>query len=116
LADVWKTSRSTGRAPSQVAVPGGIAGGLRQMVSGAPVLQPGREYVLFLWTSPRGLTQIMGLSQGLFSVESKEIAARAAASERIVDAAGYPVQSNEIRLPVSELKAQILQALGGKNR
>ena len=39
------------------------------MVAGAPTLRAGREYVLFLWTSRSGLTQLMGMSQGLFSVE-----------------------------------------------
>src|SRR5580693_4961934 len=39
-----------------VAVPGGVAGGVRQIVPGAPVLATGQEYVIFLWTSKSGLT------------------------------------------------------------
>src|SRR5258708_22469310 len=53
---------------TDVAVPGGVAGGIRQVVAGAPSLRVGNEYVLFLWTSRSGLTQIIGLSQGGFSV------------------------------------------------
>ena len=57
-----------GAGTLDVAVPGGVADGLRQAISGAPELQLGREYVLFLWTGPSGITQIIGLTQGLFSV------------------------------------------------
>src|SRR5258708_5694047 len=53
---------------ADVAVPGGAAGGIRQVVAGGPPLRGGNEYVLFLWTSRSGLTQIIGLSQGGFSV------------------------------------------------
>ena len=50
---------------------GGVAGGIRQSVSGAPELKPGQEYVLFLWTSRSGLTQVIGLSQGLFQLSEE---------------------------------------------
>ncbi len=32
------------------------------------MLVPGQDYVFFLWTSKSGLTQVIGLSQGLFNV------------------------------------------------
>src|SRR5690242_14609373 len=59
-----------GSSPQQieVAVPGGVTRGMRQMVPGAPSMAGGQEYVIFLWTSKSGLTQVIGLSQGLFSV------------------------------------------------
>src|SRR5580700_11752395 len=51
-----------GPAPlSAAAVPGGVAGRFRQTVAGAPTLNTGQEYVLFLWTSRSGLTQVIGL-------------------------------------------------------
>src|SRR5579862_7587607 len=62
----WKPS---GQVATEVAVPGGSAKGVRQSVAGAPVLTVGGEYVLFLWTSRSGITQVIGLSQGLFSVK-----------------------------------------------
>ena len=64
---VEETLKGSGTFDS-VSVPGGALGGLRQMVSGAPSLAIGQDYVIFLWTSRSGLTQIIGLSQGLFSV------------------------------------------------
>src|SRR5580704_11820147 len=50
----------------EVAVPGGSVNGVRQVAIGAPELNAGAEYVVFLWTGKSGLTQIIGLSQGLF--------------------------------------------------
>jgi hypothetical protein len=97
-------------AAGEVAVPGGIAGGVRQPVEGAPTLREGSEYILFLWTGRSGLTQITGLSQGLFSIESAT-ARRAAASERMLDVAGRPVQDATLVLPLAQLKTQVEQAL-----
>lgn len=94
----------------EVAVPGGVASGIRQPVEGAPALQDGAEYVLFLWTSRTGLTQIMGLSQGLFSLRSGT-ALREAASERMLNAAGQPVRDAALVMPFSELKTRIEHAL-----
>ena len=47
-----------------VAMPGGTANGYRQSFPGTPQLTEGKEYILFLWTSKSGLTQIIGLTQG----------------------------------------------------
>src|SRR5271170_3640330 len=49
-----------------LAVPGGVVNQVQQAVAGAPMLTPGQDYVLFLWTSKTGLTQVIGLSQGVF--------------------------------------------------
>src|SRR5258706_3484995 len=62
---VLETLKAGGHPPLEVAVPGGSAKGQRQLVEGAPQLKAGEEYVLFLWTSRSGLTQVIGLSQGL---------------------------------------------------
>jgi hypothetical protein len=53
---------------NSVSLPGGVMKGVRQTVAGAPSLMTGQEYVIFLWTSRSGLTQIIGLSQGVFNV------------------------------------------------
>jgi len=104
-----------GIKPTDVAVPGGIAGGLRQVVTGAPVLHAGQEYVLFLWTSRSGLTQLMGMSQGLFTVERRTagdaIATRAAAGEQILDSAGRAVRDETLSLPWAELKSKVMNTL-----
>jgi len=109
-------SQSTTR---ELAVPGGVADGIRQAVAGAPVLRKGAEYVLFLWTGRSGLTQLMGLSQGLFSVEPKgssgdALVKREAASDRMLDAAGRPVQDRALVMPWSQLRAQVHQVLSSR--
>ncbi len=105
----------SGLAASEVAVPGGVARGMRQVVAGAPVLRAGHEYVLFLWTSHSGLTQLMGMSQGLFSVEHTTTgarqASRAAAGEQMLDASGRAVRDQALSMPFAELKAKVSKAL-----
>lgn len=85
------------------------------MVAGAPTLRPGQEYVLFLWTSRSGLTQLTGMSQGLFSVERTTAgdpqASRAAAGEQMLDAAGHAVREEALSMPLTELRAQVGKAL-----
>jgi hypothetical protein len=99
----------------EVAVPGGVAGGLRQVVPGAPTLRAGREYVLFLWTSRSGLTQLIGMSQGLFSVERTTAgdfrASHSAAAEQMLDAAGQRVRDQALSIPLAELRARVSRAL-----
>jgi hypothetical protein len=105
----------SGPAVQEVAVPGGVAGGMRQVVEGAPTLHAGREYVLFLWTSRSGLTQLMGMSQGLFSVERTTAgdrqASRVVAGEQLLDAAGRPVRDETFSIPLTELKAKVSKSL-----
>jgi hypothetical protein len=104
-----------GIKPAEVAVPGGVAGGLRQVVAGAPVLHAGQDYVLFLWTSRSGLTQLMGMSQGLFTVDRTTsgdvIATRAAASEQMLDGAGHAVRDETFSMPWGELKRKVAKSL-----
>jgi hypothetical protein len=88
---------------------------MRQVVPGAPTLRVGREYVLFLWTSRSGLTQLMGMSQGLFSVEHTTAgdlrASRSAAGEQMLDAAGQAVRDEALSVPLTELRARVSKAL-----
>ena len=124
--DVWKAPASG--APREVDVPGGVAGGLRQPVDGAPSLAVGHEYVLFLWTSRNGVTQVIGLSQGLFDVREtlasetrpavtaaarKAMVWRSPASERMLDAQGRAVRDQPVSMKLSDLKAQVTRALAG---
>ena len=107
-----------GPAASQldIAVPGGAANQLQQTFAGAPTLASGQDYVLFLWTSKSGLTQIIGLSQGLFTVATNAsgqlVVSRAAATERMVNAAGQPVNDADMRMSLSELRGRIQKILG----
>jgi hypothetical protein len=112
--DVLQTLKS-GPGVREVAVPGGVAGGMRQVVAGAPTLSAGREYVLFLWTSRSGLTQLIGMSQGVFSVKRTNagdlLASRSAAGEQMLDAAGRAVRDEALSIPLNELKAKVSKAL-----
>jgi hypothetical protein len=112
------SERYKGAAQSTVdlAIPGGIANGVRQVWDGAPLLDSGAEYVFFLWTGKSGLTQVMGLTQGLFSVAqdgSKDPAVmRAASHDTMLDHnTGRAVQDQTLNMPLSGLKSQIAGAL-----
>jgi hypothetical protein len=50
-------------------VPGGQIGRYRNLIIGAPQLQPGEEAVLFLSASGPAVAHIFGLSQGLYRVK-----------------------------------------------
>ncbi|HWC95296.1 MAG TPA: hypothetical protein VG456_01065, partial [Candidatus Sulfopaludibacter sp.] len=62
------TERLKGSMVTEMAVRGGVAGGMQQIVPGAPRFNKGDEYVFFLWTGKDGLNQVIGLTQGMFSV------------------------------------------------
>jgi len=113
---VLETWKSSGRATTEVAVPGGVAGGIRQIVTGAPELKPGQEYVLFLWTGRSGLTQVIGLSQGLFKVSEESsggaVAQRPPATEPMLDPSGSPVEDRAVRIQLQDLRARVLRVLG----
>jgi hypothetical protein len=100
-----------------VAVLGGTAGGFRQDYAGAPTMVPGQEYVLFLWTSKSGLTQVIGLSQGLFSVVSNSSGqttlVRPASTERMLGPNGQPVTDSNVELSLNDLRKRIRNVLGG---
>ena len=102
-----------------VVVPGGSARGLRQTVAGAPNLAVGAEYVVFLWTSRSGMTQVIGLSQGLFRVvldsSGNTNLVRPAATETMLDKNGNPVTDQAVSLRWSDVKSRIQQQLGAGN-
>jgi hypothetical protein len=114
VAERWKAGKNTGHTV-EVAVPGGVAGGIRQMVAGAPRLRPGGDYLLFLWTGRSGITQVIGLSQGLFGVglnsQGEWMASRGASAEAMLDAKGRPVRDQAISVKLSELRASVERAL-----
>ncbi len=98
-----------------VATPGGTAKGMAQNFPGAPKLAQGEEYVLFLWTGKSGMTQLIGLSQGVFDLKpdakGQTVAQRAATTERMLDAAGNVISDSPLEMRVRELKARVVQAL-----
>jgi hypothetical protein len=105
----------------EVAIPGGEVKGLRQSFSGAPVLNQGEEYVLLLWTANGAPTQVIGLTQGLFSLPrnggADPVATRAATRELMLDReSGRPVKDQTLTMPLSELRSRISTALGAAKR
>jgi hypothetical protein len=120
VIETWKSAGHTNEQPTtEVAVPGGAFEGIRQSVTGAPELKLGQEYVLFLWTSRSGLTQVIGLSQGLFKVSEEgseggrgtAVVQRPAASELMLNRSGLPVDDHPVNMPLRDLRAHVLQAL-----
>ena len=106
----------------QVAVPGGAAQGIRQTVPGAPNISIGVDYVLFLWTnasSASGLTQIIGLSQGLFRMTTdpagNAILVRPASTEPMLDAHGNAVADQAMVFRWTDVLSQIQKAVGTGN-
>jgi hypothetical protein len=110
VSETWK-----GSAAAEVMLPGGVSGGIRQSYPGVPELQPGSEYVLFLWTSQKtGITHVIGMSQGIFSVSAQADgsiqASRPKIGEGILDAVGHPVQDHAVQMDLKAMKARVSSA------
>ena len=104
-----------GKPVTDVALPGGVSAGYRQSFPGVPQLASGSEYVLFLWISPQGVTQVIGMTQGIFTISGtagSSQAGRAQSSETMHDAAGRVVQDRAVEMSLSELKDRIFKKLG----
>lgn len=118
VEDRWKGPPA---ARVEVAVPGGDYGHLQQSFSGAPVLEPGGEYLLFLWTGRSGVTQVIGLSQGVFEVkrapDGSMIVERPASREVVLEAGtGRRIQDLAVSMPLEEVRSRVRQVLAGSNR
>ncbi len=101
--------------PAEFAVPGGVYGNLRQIAVGSPVFAEGQEYVLFLWTSRSGMTQIIGLTQGMFKLTQDSSGAavlnRPAIADEMVDKSGKAATGAPVTMKWSELRDMIAKAL-----
>ncbi len=66
----------------------------------------GREYVLFLWTSAKGMTQVIGLSQGMFNLTQDASGAtvlnRPAIVDQMLDKSGKQVTDSGVTMKWSE--------------
>jgi Na+/H+-translocating membrane pyrophosphatase len=113
ISERWKGE--TG-ATASVSIPGGSVQGLTQSVSGAPSLTQGQEYVLFLWTGQKGVTHLIGLSQGAFELAGAKtdgVAQRAATGASLLDSSGREVADDPVEMRVSELRNRVRKALAG---
>jgi hypothetical protein len=113
VVEYWKGTLAD---PSFV-LPGGRYQGLVQTFTGTPTMVEGQEYVLFLWTGKSGKPQVIGLSQGSFSLAldakgGEARVRRAASTEVMLDKNGIPVADTPMDVSVSELKTRVTKALG----
>jgi hypothetical protein len=112
---VSDTLKQGGILPAELAVPGGVSGNLRQIGVGSPTLTQGQEYVLFLWTSRSGMTQVIGLSQGLFNLTTDASGAvvlnRPKIDDAMFDKSGKEVTDTGMTMKWSDLRALIVKTL-----
>jgi len=113
---VAETFKGPARNLVEIVVTGGSVNGIHQNFAGSPTLNTGDEFVFFLWTSKAGLTQIMGLTQGLFAVprdgSSDPTATRRASRELMLDpATARPVKDAALSLRLSDLRSRIARTL-----
>jgi hypothetical protein len=108
----WKGQPAT---TVEVSIPGGTLGKLHQTIAGSPAMEPGAEYMLFLWTGKSGVTQVIGLAQGVFDLKldskGQAQAARAATTATMLNAAGEPTPDTPVRMTLSQLERAIRAAL-----
>lgn len=114
VASQWKGNNPK---ETEVCVPGGRFGGVVQTFSGAPKLDSGRQYLLFLWTPRGGLTQVVGLSQGVFELSSDAkgelVLRRGASHELMIDSSGKLVEDAPVSMRYREMVDRIRRTLAG---
>jgi hypothetical protein len=116
-AQVMEQWKGANQATVEIALPGGTANGYQQSFPGTPQLIAGTEYVLFLWTSKTGLTQIIGLTQGLFNLAADTsgviTALRPVTTNSLLDPkTGQMVKDQAIQMQLSDLTSHIASTLG----
>jgi hypothetical protein len=107
--------KGSGGSTVDVAVPGGTANGVRQTFAGAPTLNPGDDFVFFLYTGRDGRSAVLGLTQGLFSLskEGDPVSTRVASRELMLDRkSGRPVKDETMVMRLSELRKRIAAGKG----
>jgi hypothetical protein len=106
VSETWKGPAVPERI---VSVPGGTVGALRQSFAGAPALRGGDDYIFFLWTGRTGVTQVIGLSQGLLEIDlgaglNRPMAVRAPVKEPMLDSDGRAIRDDGVDIPLAELR------------
>ena len=103
-------------------VPGGQIGRYRNVMIGAPQLQPGEEAVLFLNASGPSIAHIFGLSQGLYRVKVDSRSGRRIVIPPVLMAKADAPQAivrgdtNRRQLSLDEFAATVRQAMSGGAR
>ena len=115
---VSETLKGTAQNWVEIAVTGGEVNGIHTSASGSPTLNKGDQYVFFLWTSKAGLTQIMGLTQGLFVMpgdgSADPMITRPPTRELMLDpVTARPVKDAAVSLRLSDLRQRIAKSVAG---
>jgi hypothetical protein len=112
---VVERMKGTSGLTVDVALPGGIAAGVRQTFPGVPQLTVGADYVLYLWTSATsGLTMPIGFNQGIYQVSGSAasmIISRPAVAEMMIGTSGKRVQDQAVTMLLSDMKSRVATAL-----
>jgi len=110
----WKGTQSEGL---EIATIGGSHDGVTQRFGGSPSLQPGTEYVAFLWEGASGRSQILGLTQGLFEVVESAVGEPMLLRQAIEDVTLVAEAGREIgalKLSFTEFEGKIRKALSAQ--
>jgi hypothetical protein len=115
---VSDTLKGSARTAVEIQLPGGVVNNARQTFAGVPQFNAGDEYVFFLWTGKSGATQVLGLTQGLFSVApggaADPLTTRASSHEVMLDrGTGKQMKNQILTMHLSELRSRIDSLLSG---
>jgi hypothetical protein len=106
VTETWK-----GSPAFEVMIPGGVASGYRQTFPGMPTLETGTEYVLFLWTSSKGITHLVGLPQGLYNVgqlsDGTLQVSRPAIGENMFAHSGRSVKDQAVQMQLADMRSRV---------
>lgn len=107
---VLERLKGSGATVVDVWVPGGTLNGFRQTFSGTPQLSTGMEYVFFLWTGPRGATQVIGLAQGVLNLKLDAKGNSHVQRAAIAEGVGTPIDA--IAMSLDSLRLRIQRVAG----
>ena len=101
-----------------VRVPGGVLGGRKFTMTGAPTLRIGHEAVFFLKRDQDGAWRPIGLTQGIYRVQSEPITGRPVVRPPLVPGRTAPIIGRAVRgdvrrtlLPVPEFESLVQLAM-----
>ena len=113
--EISSTLKGKANSVIEIAVPGGDFAGKHQAVAGAPALQAGTEYVIFVWTSPSGIHHIIGLNQGMYELHvnstGETVLTRGPLNTKTLDAAGKGAADSAQTLRLNDLSARIARSV-----
>lgn len=114
---VSETLKGSYGSQVEIQLPGGVANNMRQSFAGVPQFNTGDEFVFFLWSGRTGSMQVLGLTQGLFSVpkgtSADPMITRNASPEVMLErGTGKQLKDQTLTMRLSELRSHIGATLG----